>query len=93
MSRDTISARYVRHFNAIYCEPFSESSLSIIFSTILDWLFAASTNPVFPQPVQALKNGIVDSTTIMYNKTKAAFRPTPAKSHYSYNLRDISKVF
>ena len=30
---------------------------------------------------------------MIYNRTKKAFRPTPAKSHYSYNLRDISKVF
>lgn len=93
MSRDTISARYVRHFNSIYCEPYSENSLQVVFTTILDWLFAATSNPVFPQPVQALKNAVVDCTIIMYNKTKASFRPTPAKSHYSYNLRDISKVF
>ena len=33
-------------------------------------------------------------TTIqVFQNTNKDFRPTPAKSHYTYNLRDVSKVF
>ena len=46
--RNSVSARYVRHFNIIYIEPYSEDSLQAIFSTIMDWMFAAKNNPPFP---------------------------------------------
>jgi len=46
--RNSVSARYVRHFNVIYIEPYSEDSLEAIFSTIMDWMFAAKNNPPFP---------------------------------------------
>lgn len=29
----------------------------------------------------------------VYNATKELFLPTPAKSHYIYSLRDVSRVF
>jgi dynein heavy chain, axonemal len=35
----------------------------------------------------------VSSTIEIYNSISKEFRPTPAKSHYTYNLRDVSKVF
>ena len=50
MSRASVSLRYIRHFNVVYCEPYSDSSLTAIFGTILDWMFAKAT-PSFPQPV------------------------------------------
>lgn len=93
MGRNTISSRYIRHFNTIYCEPYSSDSLSQIFSTIMDWLFASKSNPAFPQPVQSMKDAVVQNTVAIYRLTQENFRPTPAKSHYSYNLRDIAKVF
>lgn len=49
--RNSISSRYIRHFNVLYIEPYSNDSLKFIFSTIMDWMFAAKSNPPFPQPV------------------------------------------
>ena len=40
-----------------------------------------------------MKEAIVNNTLIMFDQTCSTFRPTPAKGHYSYNLRDIAKVF
>lgn len=77
----------------IYVEPYADESLKYIFQTVLDWFFAAKNVPPFPAPVQGLKEALVANTITIYNETIKAFRPTPAKAHYSYNLRDVSKVF
>ncbi len=61
-----------------------------IFQTILGNFLAA---PGWEDEVKALANGVVDSTIEIYNTILLDLRPTPAKSHYQFNLRDISKVF
>lgn len=91
--RNSISSRYIRHFNVIYVEPYADESLKYIFQTVMDWFFAAKNVPPFPAPVQGLKEALVANTITIYNETTKAFKPTPAKAHYSYNLRDVSKVF
>lgn len=35
---------------------------------------------------------VVKTAVEVYNKTKDEFLPTPTKSHYTFNLRDMSKV-
>lgn len=37
--RNTITARYVRHFVSIYVEPFSHDSMMYIFNNVLEWMF------------------------------------------------------
>ena len=91
--RNSISSRYIRHFNVLYIEPYKDDSLKYIFSTVMDWLFVAKANPPFPQPVQGMKDSIVSNTIHIYQEAMKTFRPTPAKSHYTYNLRDVSKIF
>lgn len=91
--RNSISSRYIRHFNVLYIEPYKDDSLKYIFSTVMDWLFVAKASPPYPQPVQGMKDSIVSNTIHIYQEAMKTFRPTPAKSHYTYNLRDVSKIF
>ena len=89
----TISNRYVRHYNVIYVEPYSNDSLNSIFVNVLDWMFKSQTKFHYTAGVQSMKGSLVDATIKVYQGTIAQFKPTPTKSHYTYNLRDVSKVF
>ena len=88
--RTQITQRYVRHFNLINFVPFSDESLARVFTTILDW-FLLSNN--FMGAVKSLSGACVAATIGVYNGIAANLLPTPAKSHYTFNLRDMSKVF
>ena len=58
-----------------------------IFSAIVSsWLTALpDCETMVPQ--------LVKSTTSVYTTITTELLPTPAKSHYTFNLRDLSKVF
>ena len=87
--RTQITQRYVRHFNLINFVPFNDESLARVFATIVDWFFAKG----FVGPVKQVGASLVQSTINVYNSISSTLLPTPAKSHYTFNLRDISKVF
>ena len=36
---------------------------------------------------------LIDQVLVVYNKVRDELLPTPTKSHYLFNLRDIAKVF
>lgn len=91
--RNSITARYVRHFNVIYVEPYSQESLNYIFSNIMEWFFLTNSNPSYSKAIQGMRDSLVSNTIFIYRSISEKFRPTPAKSHYTYNLRDVSKVF
>lgn len=40
-----------------------------------------------------LNEPLVDATIRVYSTITCSLLPTPAKSHYTFNLRDLSKVF
>jgi dynein heavy chain, axonemal len=91
--RNSITARYVRHFNVIYIEPYSNESLTYIFTNVMEWFFLKNNTPSFTKSIQGMRDSLVGNTIYIYKSISEKFRPTPAKSHYTYNLRDVSKVF
>lgn len=46
----------------------------------------------FEEEVKAIGNVVTEATLDVYNTVVQRFLPTPAKIHYLFNLRDISKV-
>lgn len=69
-------------------EPFEGDSLIRIFSNILEWYFETQSNPLL-KAITNLRDNIVNSTIELYNQIQICkeLLPTPAKSHYIYNLR------
>lgn len=90
--RNMITRRYLRHFFLMYTESFSNGSLETIFSSILDWYFL-NIKGQLPNAIISLKEQIVKGTIRVYQEVTQNLLPTPSKSHYLYNLRDISRVF
>jgi len=87
--RNFISPRLMRHFNVLTFTEFSEQTLTRIFQTLVNWHFK---KPGFDESVRDLAGGIVAATLEVYGKSREELLPTPAKSHYTFNLRDFSRV-
>ena len=85
--RPFLTGRYQRHYNMVFITPFETESLSRIFTTITQWFLNR-----FSGAVSGLAKNVVAATIEMYESICAEMRPTPAKSHYTFNLRDIAKV-
>lgn len=67
----------------------SEDSLQHIFSSIIKGYLKDGFKP----ETKSLDKAIVEASLLVYKNISLELRPTPAKSHYTFNLRDISKVF
>jgi dynein heavy chain len=86
--RYPLTQRFTRHFHMLSIPPTSEDSMNNIYKTILDGFFKP-----FKAEIQALSGSLTKATVNIYNQIKKELLPTPAKSHYTFNLRDVSKVF
>eukprot|EP00106_Octopus_bimaculoides_P013835 XP_014781277.1 PREDICTED: dynein heavy chain 6, axonemal-like [Octopus bimaculoides] len=84
--RNPVTARFIRHFTILSIPSPSENNLQHIFMSILTGFFQD-----FHQNVRNLTEGIVSAAVDIFNQMKKAFLPTPTKSHYIFNLRDLSK--
>jgi len=63
-------------------------TLTTIFSSILKGFLGTG----FGDKVKNLEEAAIASTIEIYTKIQEDLRPTPAKFHYLFNLRDVSKV-
>ncbi|RKO93650.1 dynein heavy chain and region D6 of dynein motor-domain-containing protein [Blyttiomyces helicus] len=86
--RSMLSPRTQARFNVINMTFPNESSIHRIFATIINQKFQD-----FEEDVKPLGDIMTQATTEIYHTIVAQLLPTPAKIHYLFNLRDISKVF
>lgn len=87
--RNTVTPRFLRHFNIVSMNQFNEETMTKIFSTLLSTYLRSQE---FSADFFGMGNLIVAATLEMYKKAMENLLPTPAKSHYVFNLRDFSRV-
>ena len=87
--RNDITPRLLRHFNLLCFSEFDDNTLKRIFSTIVQWHFQGLP---FPAEVRGLSDIVVEATLEVYRIAMITLLPTPSKSHYTFNLRDFSRI-
>jgi dynein heavy chain len=84
-----ITPRFKRHFFTLGISEFEDEVMITIFSKILAWHFEVQD---FPEDFQNYVDFIIQGTLDVYKDSLKFLLPTPAKSHYLFNLRDFSRV-
>ncbi|XP_034941913.1 dynein heavy chain 6, axonemal [Chelonus insularis] len=86
--RNPLSPRFVRHFGMLVVPTPTEASLNTIFTAIIRGFLDCKH---FQKSIQEIGDKIVNATVELYNRIAIDLLPTPTKSHYIFNLRDLSK--
>ncbi|TMS02286.1 Dynein heavy chain 2, axonemal [Larimichthys crocea] len=86
--RNHISGRLQSRFNLISMTFPNDSQIRRIYSTMINQKLQG-----FKEDVKPIGEILTQATLELYYAVSARFLPTPAKIHYLFNLRDISKVF
>ena len=94
--RQEVTPRFFRHFNMLNVPSPNDATMKIIlgsiFSGFLDSTFGPENDKKFPKEFQEIVAPVVDSSVEVYRRMSEELLPTPQKSHYTFNLRDLSKV-
>ncbi|KAG7190743.1 hypothetical protein KM043_006815 [Ampulex compressa] len=86
--RNVITNRLLTKFNVINMTFPVEKQIVRIYGTMLDQQLAE-----FHAEVKGISADITLASIDLYNNVILKMLPTPAKMHYLFNLRDISKIF
>ncbi|CAE7798107.1 DNAH7, partial [Symbiodinium necroappetens] len=87
--RNFITPRIIGHMYLVGFPLLDDDNMMQIFNTILEWKFRTDN---YPADVAGLSKKMVQATLEIYKNTSNELRPTPMKVHYTFNLRDFSKV-
>jgi dynein heavy chain, axonemal len=87
--RQVVTNRFLRHFNHLAFPQLSDESSTLIFGKILGAHFEA----FFPPTMKAVIEPICAASLQIYHRCLKELLPTPSKSHYTFNLRDLARIF
>ena len=87
--RQPVTNRFLRHFNHIAFPEMSLESLTMVFGSI----FAAHLEAFFPPQFKGMVGPTCEASIAVYQACLENLLPTPTKSHYTFNLRDLAKIF
>ena len=90
--RSELSQRFTRHFNILCLPNPSEESMTLIFNSILKGFMKEK---LFKPEILELAEtaSIANATLSIYRQISQELLPTPIRSHYTFNLRDVAKIF
>lgn len=86
--RNELSPRLVKQFHMIWLTNLAKSSLNRIFSSIVQGFLSQHSVELGEQAVK-----LVRSSVEIYGRIQKDLLPSPLRAHYTFNLRDLSKVF
>lgn len=86
--RAVITPRLQRHFNVITYTDLQPEMINTIFNTIVTAFYRS-----FSADVKDSVDPLIAITLDVYNAVLTGpLKPTPSKSHYLFNLRDVSRI-
>ncbi|CCW60171.1 unnamed protein product [Phytomonas sp. EM1] len=88
--RNPLTPRLTRLFHLLQIPNLAEKSMHRIFTAILGGFFEAKG---FHKDIKHLTGGLVQTSVEVFNGLRRGLRPRPATPHYTFNLRDLAKVF
>ncbi|CAK8689424.1 unnamed protein product [Clavelina lepadiformis] len=88
-ARNVVTQRFMRHFNIVSTLEFNDDTMVKIFTTLMNVHMKANE---FPTDLIVVSQQIVNATMNVYKEAMKNLLPTPTKSHYTFNLRDFSRV-
>ena len=89
-SKSLIPNRLLRHFFVYSCTENSSATLNRIFGKISKWI---SLKKELNDEATRVLGFAVEASIELFQNISELLKATPAKPHYLFNLRDISKVF
>ena len=86
--RNEMTTRFTRHFNLLCVPQPNQKILFKIFNSILSGFLGIG----FPEALRRSSDNVISATIDVYVRIIKEKKAIPSKFHYTFNLRDVSKV-